>query len=133
MKLKNLKRYSAASKELTKANGIIHINVPNAFSLHRQLAYEMGMIESVYQFSQSNKDFLQFHVFDKESLRKLVVSNGLEVIEEGGYFIKPFTHQQMEGIVDIVGNQVLEGLWKLGRKYPELASEIFVNVRNRSS
>ena len=116
-------------KGLTAENGLIHISVANAYSFHRQLAFEMGLIDSVTQFSDRNKALQQFRVYDLNSLRELLVAAELEILDEGGYFIKPFTHKQMTDVAEVIGEDVLNGLWKLGRKYPELASEIYINAR----
>lgn len=120
----------AAKKSLSK-EGVLHISVPNAKSFHRMLAVEMGLISSPYQFSDRNVTLSQYHVFDAESLHTLADEVGLDPVDSGGYFIKPFTHSQMEKVIEDVGREVLEGLWHMGAKYPELASEIFVNARRR--
>ena len=118
-----------ATAKCLAPHGVLHVNVPNAHSFHRQLAVEMGVIESPYQPSDRNRALSQFHVFDATFLRELVEAAGLEVTEMGGYLVKPFTHTQMEKVVEAVGEEVLEGLWHLGTKYPELASEIYLNAR----
>lgn len=38
-------------RQLCTDNTVVHINVPNAESLHRYLALEMGLIDSVYEKS----------------------------------------------------------------------------------
>lgn len=110
--------------------GVLHVGVPNAKSFHRMLAVEMGLISSPFQMSERNKTLSQYRVFDANTLRALVNEAGLHVVGAGGYFIKPFTHTQMEKVIENVGEEVLEGLWHMGVKYPELASEIFVNARH---
>jgi SAM-dependent methyltransferase len=120
----------AAKKSLCQ-DGVLHISVPNAKSFHRMLAVEMGLIPSPYQFSDRNVTLSQYHVFDADSLRLLADKEGLDALEAGGYFIKPFTHSQMEKVIEDVGDGVLEGLWHMGAKYPELASEIYVNARRK--
>jgi len=111
--------------------GVLHVSVPNARSFHRMLAVEMGLIASPYQMSERNINLSQYHVFDAGSLRALANEAGLEVSEAGGYFIKPFTHSQMEKVVESIGSDVLEGLWHMGVQHPELASEIYVNTCRR--
>lgn len=120
----------AAKKSLSK-DGVLHISVPNAKSFHRMLAVEMGLIPSPYQFSDRNVTLSQYHVFDAASLHSLVDDVGLDSMDAGGYLFKPFTHSQMEKVIEDVGEEVLEGLWHMGAKYSELASEIFLNARRR--
>lgn len=106
-------------------NGIFIANVPNALSLHRQLALEMGLINSLYDLSERNKKLQQHKVFDIISFRELIASAGLSIVEEGGYFLKPLDHKNMHIISDI-SNRIHDALYYLGEKYPELASEIYI-------
>ena len=125
------RQFLEAAKLMCQPRGIIHVNVPNAFSLHRRLARAMGIIDNEFAFSDRNIQLGQFRVYDSELLRSDVLLADLDVVEEGGYFMKPFTHQQMERVISALGNDVLEGLWVLGREFPSLASEIYVNCTLR--
>jgi SAM-dependent methyltransferase len=118
-----------AARKTLSLRGVLHLSVPNAKSFHRQLAVAMGLIPSPYQRSDRNVTLSQYHVFDAGSLRALAEKAGLEATEAGGYFIKPFTHTQMEKVVKTVGDGMLNGLWHMGIQYPELASEIYLNTR----
>jgi SAM-dependent methyltransferase len=117
-----------AMRNLVDVNGVLHVNVPNALSLHRRLAKEMGLIPNEHELSERNQQLGQFYVFDLNSLRSLVEREGFVVKDSGGYFLKPFTHKQMEGMSAILTPDILQGLYKMGRSLPELASEIYVNV-----
>jgi len=118
----------SAAKSIMKASGLIHINVPNAASMHRKLAEKMGLIDSIHQFSERNKMLLQSHIFDATSLSQLVSDSGFEKVSQGGYFVKPFSHAQMEKVVEVLGDDILLGLYHLGREMPEIASEIYINA-----
>jgi SAM-dependent methyltransferase len=121
-----------AAKESLCQGGMLHVNVPNATSFHRLLACEMGLISSPYQLSERNVAMLQHRVYDADALSSFVEKAGLAVKDAGGWFIKPFTHSQMEKMIEYIGGNVLDGLWQMGAKFPALASEIFVNaVRSR--
>ncbi len=115
-------------------NTVVHINVPNARSLHRLLANEMGLTHDIYQLSDTNKIFQQHSVFDIDLLKQLVIEEGYEVLEEGSYFIKPFTHQQMQKCMDyeILNTQILDGLDKLcGSELSEFGAEIYLNIQQK--
>lgn len=116
---------------LCEAQTLVHCNVPNATSLHRQLAVAMGLVPHVSTPSPQQVRLQQGRIFDLASLEALLAQCGFGVIERGGYLLKPFTHAQMQGLVDggTIDRQILEGLHALGKKFPELASEIFVNAR----
>jgi hypothetical protein len=113
-------------------SSLLHINVPNSESFHRRLAKAMGLISNTKAISERNASLMQHRVYDMQSLKANLAVAGLSVIEEGGYLVKPFTHGQMEKIVPVIGGQVLDGLFRLGREMPELASEIFVEARRMS-
>ena len=82
-----------AVHDLLAPDGVFIADVPNAWSLHRQIAFQMNIIDSVYQKSDRKIALQQNHLFDKASLHLLVQQSGLDVVEEGGYFIKPLDHE----------------------------------------
>ena len=107
---------------------IVHINVPNADSFHRRLAVSMGLIDDGHQFSARNEALQQSRVYDINTLAQDLENAGLSIVETGGYLIKPFTHDQMEKIIPVLGHPVLDGLNELGKSLPSLASEIFAEA-----
>ena len=110
---------------------IVHINVPNAYSLHRILAKTSGLIESVYEKSSRNKLLQQNSVFDLESLQEIVMNSGLEIVDKGSYFVKIFPHESMKKLLEegIITEQILDGFYDLVKYIPEFGSEIYVNCR----
>lgn len=117
--------YSISSHET-----IIHINVPNAKSLHRLLAYEMGLIPSLFEKSEMQKKMQQSQTFCLESLSALIENSGFKIIEKGTFFIKPFTHQQMEFLdnSNIFPEDILDGFYSISKYFPDFGSEIYMNV-----
>jgi 2-polyprenyl-3-methyl-5-hydroxy-6-metoxy-1,4-benzoquinol methylase len=107
----------------------VHVNVPNAGSLHRRLAQSMGLIDSIHALSARNQMFQQPRVFDAASLRAAAEQAGFKLLAEGGYLIKPFTHAQMDEIAAVTTPALLDGLYTLGQEMPELAAEIFVELQ----
>lgn len=110
---------------------VVHVNVPNAYSLHRIIAKEMGFIDDVHEMSDRNKLFQQNTVFDLEKLKKLVDKAGFEVLEEGSFFVKPFSHDQMYKMIQsgIIDDNVLDGLYSLAKYIPSYGSEIYLNIK----
>jgi SAM-dependent methyltransferase len=124
-----LRAVAAHCDEVTR----VHINVPNARSLHRLLALEMGVIDSLFERSTNQRRLQQPRTFDLASLRGVVQECGFEVIGEGSYFVKPFTHAQMaqlqaSGLLD---ERMLDGLMGLEKHLPGQGSEIYVDCRLR--
>ncbi|MCQ0091075.1 bifunctional 2-polyprenyl-6-hydroxyphenol methylase/3-demethylubiquinol 3-O-methyltransferase UbiG [Roseovarius sp. M141] len=108
---------------------VLHINVPNAQSIHRQLAQAMGLIDDVKAISPRNASLQQPRVYDLPDLVAQLEDHGLSVTATGGHLVKPFTHQQMEPLVSDLGREVMNGLYELGKRLPNLASEVFVEAR----
>lgn len=115
---------------ICKPETVVHINVPNANSLHRELAVAMGLIQSVEEASETQKRMQQSRCFSEETLVRFVESAGFRVVDKGGYFIKPFTHGQMQRMLDagILTKAMLDGFYALAKKWPGLGSEIYVNM-----
>lgn len=111
---------------------VVHVNVPNAMSLHRLLAKEMQVIQDVHQMSKSNIKLQQHNVFDMDSLKQLVECENYQIMDAGSYFLKPFTHHQMQQCMDlnILNDDILDALDSICGSYmKELGSEIYVNMR----
>jgi SAM-dependent methyltransferase len=110
---------------------IVHVNVPNARSFHRLLAFEMGIIGSIYEKSEIQRQMQQSHTFDIDSLTELVCQSGFAIVEQGTFFIKPFTHEQMTSLqaAGVVTDSMLDGLYKLSLYFPDNGSEIFMNLK----
>lgn len=107
---------------------VLHINVPNARSMHRQLAQAMGLIDDLKAISPRNAALQQPRVYDMDDLVQQLERHKLKVASSGGYLVKPFTHQQMAPLVEDLGRSVMDGLYMLGQQNPDMASEIYVEV-----
>jgi SAM-dependent methyltransferase len=114
-------------------DSVVHVNVPNARSVHRLLALEMDLIDNLQTMSDRQQALQQQRTFDMESLVSLCEQCGFKVNEQGSYFIKPFTHSQMSGLQSsgLLEERMLDGLYRLERHLPGLGSEIYVNLGRR--
>ncbi|MEE2746115.1 MAG: methyltransferase domain-containing protein [Pseudomonadota bacterium] len=122
-------RFLTSLSKIISNKTLVHANVPNAFSLHRRLAKSMDIIKEVYELNERNAALQQNRVFDYQTFSQLFMTLGYKVESTGGYMIKPFTHGQMVEIQSVATEEVLDGLFKLGRELPELAAEIFLTAR----
>lgn len=118
-----------AMRATMNGHSLLHVNVANAASFHRRLALAMGLIPALDTMSERNKLLQQHRVYDFASLTADLEQAGFAVCQTGGYLVKPFTHQQMEAIAPVLGKAVLDGLFELGKREPDLACEIFVNAK----
>jgi 2-polyprenyl-3-methyl-5-hydroxy-6-metoxy-1,4-benzoquinol methylase len=112
-------------------NTVFHMNVPNAYSFHRILAKEMGLIDDIFKKSDRQITLQQNTTFCLESLSELATSVGFQIIDSGAYFIKPFTHEQMHKMLvnNIISESVLDGLYQMTKHMPEYGSEIYINCK----
>ncbi len=122
-------RLISAMRQKMTSGTVLHINVPNAWSIHRQLAKAMGLIENVKTISARNSRLQQPRVYDMADLTEQLRRHGLRITASGGYLVKPFTHSQMEALTAELGRDVMNGLYELGKQMPELASEFFVEAQ----
>jgi SAM-dependent methyltransferase len=115
------------------ADTVVHINVPNVRSFHRLLALEMGLIANLFEESDLERRFQRQTRFDMYALVRMVEAEGFTVRDSGSYFVKPFTHAQMQAMLDggIIDERVIRGLTGMTAHLPEMGSEIFVDVRRR--
>jgi SAM-dependent methyltransferase len=123
----------ACARTLCSSTTDLHVYVPNAHSFHRLLALEMGLIQDVHEVSATQARMQQSSTYDAGSMRTLLESAGFEVNEVGSFFIKPFTHAQMAALREkgILTDAMLEGLYSLGRHFPDAGSELYARARAR--
>lgn len=121
-----------AIRNLCGPDTTLHVNVPHAHSLHRLLAVAMGLIPDPGQQSDMQRLMQQRDkTYSTESLRSELLSSGFRILEEGSLFVKPFTHSQMQALVDtgFMTRKMLDGFDKLVDWLPELGSEIWAHAR----
>lgn len=121
-------------RKLCDGDEIIHVNVPNAYSLHRILAYEAGLIPDIYTKSQQQKALQQNSTFDLQSITEIAGQAGFNVIAEGTYFPKVFTHGQMQMLMDmnVINEQILDGFYRMEKYLPQFGSELYVQLQKKA-
>jgi len=121
----------AAVRSLCDAGTTVHFNVPNVRSFHRLLALESGLIGDLFEQSETERRFQRHTRFDRERLAALLRENGFEIVDSATYFVKPFTHAQMDALVQsgTCGPEVIEGLDRMTKYLPDMGCEIYANVR----
>ena len=123
-------RLLAAARSCCAPDGVVHVNVPSAHSLHRLLAVAMGLIPHPATESDTQRVMQQRTVYDAPGLEREVTAAGFTVRDRGSLFVKPFTHAQMQHLVDsgFLTPQLLDGLDALAGLLPELGSELWIDA-----
>jgi hypothetical protein len=100
-------------------------------SFHRLLAVEMGLIDDVFEPSDRDHRFGHHAQFDQERFSALLESAGLYVVESGTYFVKPFTHDQMDALLctEAFAPALIDGLDGMIRYMPGHGAELYANAR----
>jgi acetyltransferase-like isoleucine patch superfamily enzyme len=116
-----------AVRGLCSRETIVYSYVPNANSFHRLLALKMGLIDSIYQKSEHDELFDRQNVFNRNSFNDLMKSHRFKVIDSGSYFLKPFTHSQMDDLLnkEIINEKVLDGLDRIIEFFPDMGAELW--------
>jgi 2-polyprenyl-3-methyl-5-hydroxy-6-metoxy-1,4-benzoquinol methylase len=124
--------FLGAIRALCTPETIVHVNVPNARSLHRTTAVAMGLLADVHQQSARGATLQQRVVYDAESLQREVERAGFRVVARGGILLKPFEHSRMLAAMEagILTTAHLDAYAALGAQHPTLASEIWVNLQS---
>lgn len=106
--------------------GSIFIAVPNAESLHRRFGHAAGMLPDMTVLSKGDLEFGHQRYFTLDTLKHLVESSGLSVMNVEGILLKPVTTQQL---VDLnLDERILQAMLKVGIDYPELSNSILMQV-----
>jgi SAM-dependent methyltransferase len=124
-------RLLAAVRSLCTEATVAHFNVPNASSFHRLLALEMGLIDDVFTPSAMDAAFGRPRRFDRDRLTGMLEGAEFSVLESGTYFVKPFTHDQMDAILrtGAFPDSLIEGLDGMIKYLPEHGCELYANAR----
>ena len=106
-----------------KNDGVFLISVPNAKSIHRLVAVQMGMLTSEYELNSRDHELGHFRVYDMETLKAHMTEAGFKIQETGGIFLKPVSNGQIESNWT---PEMIDGFYKAGKYFAEYCAEIFV-------
>jgi 2-polyprenyl-3-methyl-5-hydroxy-6-metoxy-1,4-benzoquinol methylase len=110
-------------KEWLAPGGMVYCAVPNARSLHRQAAVEMGLLNSIFDLSEKDKHHGHLRIYTPELLQTEFIKQNFSIFVKGGYWLKPVSDSQIEASWT---PEMLNAFMKLGEFYPDIAAEIYV-------
>jgi len=126
MGLEHLNKEAASNvlskiKNWLRSDGKLHITVPNAYSLHRRVAWYMNAIKDVHEFSERDKLFGHKRVYDKETLFKELKDCGYRILHWEGIFLKPLPNN---GMMDL-NEKIIRGFYEVGKELPDYCAHIY--------
>lgn len=104
-------------------DGIFLVSVPNAKSIHRLVAVEMGMLTNEYELNSRDHELGHFRVYDMNTLSAQMIEAGFKIHEKGGVFFKPLSNGQIE---DNWTPEMIEGFYKIGKYFQENCADLFM-------
>jgi hypothetical protein len=95
----------------------------NAMSAHRQLGVEMGMLECEWNLNEHDHAVGHRRVYTRELLDEHIRRARLTISHADGVMFKLLSNRQTDGLLKAYGEGLMEGLYRLGRRMPDLAAE----------
>jgi 2-polyprenyl-3-methyl-5-hydroxy-6-metoxy-1,4-benzoquinol methylase len=116
------------NREWLSPDGRLFLVCPNANAPSRQIAVAMGLI--THNAAVTPEEAVHGHrvTYSLDTLERDAVAAGLQVISRSGIFFKALANFQWDMLLktDIISKEYLEGCYKLGQRYPDLCSSIFL-------
>lgn len=114
--------------EWLSRDGRLFLVCPNANAPSRQIAVEMGLISHNTAITPAEAAHGHKTTYTLDTLEGQAKASGLRVIHRSGIFFKAFANFQWDKLLgtDIISSEYLEGCYRLGLKYPDLCSSVFL-------
>ncbi len=106
----------------TAPDGRLVVAVPNALSIHRLAAVEMGLVADPHELNERDRRLGHRRVYDPDGLRGDLEQAGWTVERSGGVFLKVLTNAQIE---EWFTPEMEQGFYRLGEQFPQNSAEIY--------
>jgi 2-polyprenyl-3-methyl-5-hydroxy-6-metoxy-1,4-benzoquinol methylase len=122
-------------RKALKKDGLLYVVVPNAHALSRQLAVHMNLLPNLHHLTPNDLRHGHRRVYNRLMLDRELKEGKFEIVSQGGILLKPFADFQMDKIFDnnIIGAEQIEGMFSLGKQYPDLCSALYAICRRSDS
>ena len=127
----NPNKFLNCIKQMCSRNTVVHISAPNSNSFHLVFAYEAGLINKLGDLTEYSQKMQRCATYNKETLTKLIYTNGFKSIENGAFFIKLFNQTKMEKAIEteILDDNLLNALNAMIKYIPDFGAEIYINAK----
>ncbi len=125
--ISDVKLFFEKVRSLLKPGGMFFVAVPNSRVLSRQLALQMGLLQELMALSDNDRNHGHCRTYDRVRLNRDLKENKFITISEGGVLLKPLADFQMDKLIEheVLKQPQLDGLYSLGREYPDLCGTLF--------
>ena len=108
--------------------GRFFVVCPNGNAASRQIAVHMGLISHNAAITPAEREHGHRITYTLDTLERDATAAGLRVIHRSGIFFKALANFQWDRLLatDIISAEYLEGCYRLGHRYPDLCSSIFL-------
>lgn len=108
--------------------GKFFVVCPNGNAASRQIAVHMGLISHNAAITPAEREHGHRITYTLDTLERDATAAGLRVIHRSGIFFKALANFQWDRLLatDIISAEYLEGCYRLGHRYPDLCSSIFL-------
>lgn len=114
-------------KPLLAPGGRMMVAVPNAYSIHRLVGQQAGLLANLHALSDADRALGHRRYFDPTTLVGLLAAHGLEVVGRAGLMLKPFTTGQLATLG--LDARIRDAMNEVGFNLPDVCNGIFVEAR----
>lgn len=119
-----------AARDHGGSKSLYIITVPNALSFHRLYGEKLYPRRTPASLSATQIDLQQRRVYNPDTLSRELLESGFEIQSLAPILFKPFTHAQMQALIDfkIFSIEELRSLSQMAPEVTEFGSEILVTA-----
>jgi SAM-dependent methyltransferase len=114
-------------RQFLAPGGRIMIAVPNAYSMHRLIGHQAGLMENLHSLSDADRALGHRRYFDPAQLEALIADHDLQVVDRAGLMFKPFTTGQLTTLN--LDTRVRDAMNEIGFALPDICNGIFIEAR----
>jgi 2-polyprenyl-3-methyl-5-hydroxy-6-metoxy-1,4-benzoquinol methylase len=105
-------------RSLLAPHGRVHVSLQNPNSIHRQIGFALGQIESLTQITAEGAALHSLELHDRDGLERLGRAAGLRVVQHRGIVLKPLPNSLMASLPE----NILAGFAAVADRVPDLCS-----------